>query len=343
MKIFINGFGRIGRCVLRAIIERYYNFHNTPLIAPQIEIAGINDLANWEILSYLLEHDSTHQLFFQEVSHSNNKLKIGSLEIPTYNSIENLDLKGIDVLIECSGKFLEPKLLEHYLELGAKKVVLSAPFINEYDENKYPTLVYGINHTIYKNQSIFSNASCTTNAIAPICGLIDEVFGIQEGMLTTIHSYTSDQHLMDSAHKKDKRRSRAAANNIIPTTTKAALALHKVLPNLKNKMHGHSVRVPTIDVSMIDLSLQLQKVASKEQINTLFIEASKGHLKNILDIDLKERVSSDFISNPHSVVVALDLTFTLKNMVKIMAWYDNEWGYSNRLIDIALFAYQYQK
>ncbi|WP_104747991.1 type I glyceraldehyde-3-phosphate dehydrogenase [Helicobacter cetorum] len=341
MKVFINGFGRIGRCVLRAIIERYYNFYGTPFETLPMEIVGINDPANWEILAYLLEHDSTHGILSQEVFYGNNKLKIGAVEIPVFNSIEDLGLKEVDVLLECSGKFLEPQLLERYLDLGAKKVLLSAPFINEYDEKKYPTLVYGINHETYKGQTIISNASCTTNAIAPICSILDEAFGIQEGMLTTIHSYTSDQHLMDSAHRFDKRRSRAAANNIIPTTTKAALALHKVLPNLKNKMHGHSVRVPSIDVSMIDLSLSLEKKALKEQLNALLIEASKGVLKGVLDIDLKERVSSDFISNPHSVIVATDLTFTLENMVKIMAWYDNEWGYSNRLIDMAQFVCEY--
>ncbi|AFI06177.1 type I glyceraldehyde-3-phosphate dehydrogenase [Helicobacter cetorum] len=330
MKIFINGFGRIGRCVLRAIIERY---------SGAIEVVGINDPANWEILAYLLEHDSTHRLLANEVIYHSNKLIIDTLEIPTFNTIQ--DLKGVDVLIECSGKFLEPKMLENYLLLGAKKVILSAPFMGEYDENKYPTLVYGINHTTYKNQNIISNASCTTNAIAPICAILDKAFHIQEGTLTTIHSYTSDQHLIDLAHHFDKRRSRAAASNIIPTTTKAALALHKVLPNLKNKMHGHSVRVPSLDVSMIDLSLSLEKKASKELLNDLLRKASKGGLKGVLDIDLKERVSSDFISNPHSVIVATDLTFTLENMVKIMAWYDNEWGYSNRLIDMAQFVHNY--
>ncbi|MGL2862636.1 glyceraldehyde 3-phosphate dehydrogenase NAD-binding domain-containing protein, partial [Helicobacter pylori] len=224
MKIFINGFGRIGRCVLRAILER--NDTN-----PQLEVIGINDPANWEILAYLLEHDSAHGLLNKEARYSNGKLIIGSLEIPVFNSIK--DLKGVGVIIECSGKFLEPKTLENYLLLGAKKVLLSAPFMGEYDEKQYPTLVYGVNHFLYQNQAIVSNASCTTNAIAPICAILDKAFNIKEGMLTTIHSYTSDQKLIDLAHPLDKRRSRAAASNIIPTTTKAALALHKVLPNLK--------------------------------------------------------------------------------------------------------------
>ncbi len=332
MKIFINGFGRIGRCVLRAILERSDT-------NPQLEVIGINDPANWEILAYLLEHDSVHGLLFKEARYSNCKLIIGSLEIPVFNSIK--DLKGVDVILECSGKFLEPKTLENYLLLGAKKVLLSAPFMGEYDEQQYPTLVYGVNHFLYQNQAIVSNASCTTNAIAPICAILDKAFKIKEGMLTTIHSYTSDQKLIDLAHPLDKRRSRAAASNIIPTTTKAALALHKVLPNLKNKMHGHSVRVPSLDVSMIDLSLSLEKKASKDPINDLLIEASKGVLKGVLEIDLKERVSSDFISNPSSVIIAPDLTFTLENMVKIMGWYDNEWGYSNRLVDMAQFMYHY--
>lgn len=332
MKIFINGFGRIGRCVLRAILERSDT-------NPNLEIIGINDPANWEILAYLLEHDSAHGLLNKETRYSNHKLIIGSLEIPVFNNIN--DLKGVDVIIECSGKFLEPKVLENYLLLGAKKVLLSAPFMGEYDEKQYPTLVYGVNHSLYQNQAIVSNASCTTNAIAPICAILDKAFGIKEGMLTTIHSYTSDQKLIDLAHPLNKRRSRAAASNIIPTTTKAALALYKVLPNLKNKMHGHSVRVPSLDVSMIDLSLFLEKKTLKDPINDLLVEASKGVLKGVLEIDLKERVSSDFISNPSSVIIAPDLTFTLENMVKIMGWYDNEWGYSRRLVDMAQFMYHY--
>ncbi|WP_104721494.1 type I glyceraldehyde-3-phosphate dehydrogenase [Helicobacter mesocricetorum] len=325
IKIFINGFGRIGRCIARVVLS------NMP---DRFEIVGVNDLANSEVLSYLLEHDSIHNQSIKTQKIGDNVFEFNGYKIPfsAKNTPSEININGADVVIECSGLFLERHFVECYLQKGAKKVIFSAPA-----KDDTPTFVLGVNHHLYKGQSIISNASCTTNALAPIIMLLDREFGVEKGILTTIHSYTNDQNLIDCAHKKnDLRRSRAAAVNMIPTTTGAAKALHLVLPQMKGKLHGHSVRVPIPDVSMIDLNINLKKDATKEAINCLFEESSCSFLKGILGVDKKYGVSQDFINNPLSSIVASDLTFVLEgNMAKIMAWYDNEWGYSNRVLEMA--------
>ncbi|PAF54556.1 type I glyceraldehyde-3-phosphate dehydrogenase [Helicobacter sp. 13S00482-2] len=329
LKIAINGFGRLGRSIARVIVSRN-----------ELELVGINDTSEWEILSYLLEHDSTHGHFPKAVSYQNNQLFIDSKPIRTFSCHNPNDLDfsicGADIVIESSGKFLTRKDAEHHIKKGIKKVIFSAPANDD-----TPTFVMGVNHHLYDGENIISNASCTTNCLAPICQIIHENFGIQGGILSTIHSYTNDQNLLDSAHKSDKRRSRAAAVNIIPTSTGAAKAIYKVLPDLKDKLHGHSIRVPILDVSMVDLNLELKASVCTDTINNILIEASKKRYSGILGIDEKYGVSTDFLNDPRSSIVAKDLTFSIGKMAKIMAWYDNEWGYSNRIIDLALFIFRF--
>ena len=329
IKVFINGFGRIGRCIARVALCEMQD---------KIEIVGINDLANPEMLSYLLTHDSVHQNnpITQSFAHNfdDKNFIFNGCKIPfsQAKTPKEIDILGADIVIEASGLFLTQNEVESHLQKGAKRVIFSAP---AKDDTK--TFVLGVNHTEYKGEKIISNASCTTNALAPIVMLLDEAFGIENGILTTIHSYTSDQNLIDAAHRKgDFRRSRAAAVNIIPTTTGAAKALHLVLPKMKDKLHGHSVRVPVPNVSMVDLNVNLKKNATKEAINAIFCEAAEGRLKGILGIDREYGVSQDFVNCPLSGVVALDLTFVLGDkMAKVMTWYDNEWGYSHRILEMA--------
>lgn len=323
IKIFINGFGRIGRCITRVALCEMQD---------KIEIVGINDLANPEILSYLLTHDSVHQN--TSIQCGENSFIFNGVKIPfsQKKTPKEIDILGADIVIEASGLFLTQKEVESHLQKGARRVIFSAP---AKDDTK--TFVLGVNHKDYQGEKIISNASCTTNALAPIVMLLDEAFGIEKGILTTIHSYTNDQNLIDAAHhKNDFRRSRAAAVNIIPTTTGAAKALHLVLTRMKDKLHGHSVRVPVPNVSMVDLNVNLLQKTSAKEINTLFKEATNNRLQGILGLDTNFGVSQDFVNCPLSGVVALDLTFVLgENMAKIMTWYDNEWGYSHRILEMA--------
>ncbi|MDE5591530.1 MAG: type I glyceraldehyde-3-phosphate dehydrogenase [Helicobacter sp.] len=325
IKVFVNGFGRIGRCIARVILTSKND---------RFEIVGINDPADSEVLAYLLEHDSIHFQPLKTKKINTNLFAFNDYEIlfSAKSNPSEVEINHADVVIESSGLFLKREFAECYLKKGAKKVILSAPA-----QDDTPTFVLGVNHHSYKGESIISNASCTTNALAPIVMLLDKTFGVEKGILTTIHSYTNDQNLIDSVHKKnDLRRSRAAAINMIPTTTGAAKALHLVLPEIKGKLHGHSVRVPIPDVSMIDLNINLCQQTTKESLNTLFEEASLSTLQGILGVDKHYGVSQDFIDNPLSVIIASDLTFVLGgNMAKIMAWYDNEWGYSNRILEMA--------
>lgn len=329
IKLFINGFGRIGRCVARLALNKF---------ADDFELVGINDPANAANLAYLFAHDTIHN------AHSPIKVEILGENLFSFNNTQisfsaglnpaEIDIKGASVVIESSGRFLDSISTKKYLENGAKRVILSAPANDD-----TPTFVLGVNSSEYKGQKIISNASCTTNALAPIIKVLDENFGVESGILTTIHSYTNDQNLIDGAHRKgDLRRSRAAAANIIPTTTGAAKALHLVLPKMKGRLHGHSVRVPVADVSMVDLVVNLNKEADKEAINAAFTRAANTELKGILGVDSYFGVSSDFLGCPLSSIVASDLTFILNlKMAKIMSWYDNEWGYSNRLLEMAKF------
>lgn len=323
LKIAINGFGRLGRSVARVIASR-----------DDMELVAINDTSPWEILAYLLEHDSTHGRFKKPIQFENQSLFIDSKKIQTFNiqNPHNLDFSDADVVIESSGKFLTQAQLEHHITKGVKKVILSAP-----STDAMPTFILGVNHTQYNQQKIISNGSCTTNCLAPICFVLDKHFGIASGNIITIHSYTNDQNLLDNAHQSDKRRSRAAASNIIPTTTRAANNLYKVLPNLKDKLHGHSIRVPVTDVSILDINLNLKQKTTIEDLHSIFEDYAKNELLGILSLDDKFGVSSDFLGNPHSCIIAKDLSFNIDNLFKIMAWYDNEWGYSNRIVELARF------
>ena len=329
MRVAINGFGRLGRCIARVILER-----------KDIKLVGINDIANHENLAYLFKKDSMHGSLDQEIYLQGDYLVIKdsslNLErrIPFFAHRDPSDLDfgvlNADVVIESSGRFLDSASVSHHLKKGVKKVIISAPAI---DETK--TFVLGVNHQSYQGESIISNASCTTNCLAPIAMILEREFGIIRATLSTIHSYTNDQNLLDVPHHSDKRRSRAAGLNIIPTSTGAAKALYKVLPSLKDKIHGHSLRVPVADVSMVDLNAYLQKSIDAKTLNDLFITESKGVLKGILGVDSEFGVSSDFIGDSRSSIIAKDLTFSLENMVKVMSWYDNEWGYANRIVDMA--------
>lgn len=274
-----------------------------------------------------------HGLLEEKVSLHSGKMIRNDQEIALFSceDARDLDFGEVDVVIEASGKYLSEELSKHHLDKGAKKIIFSAPAIDD-----TPTFVLGVNHQSYQNQPIISNASCTTNAIAPICQILDRHLGIESGILTTIHSYTNDQNLLDHAHRSDKRRSRASGINIIPTSTGSAKALHRVLPNLKGKLHGHSVRVPVADVSMIDLNLKLVKKTQVNELHQLFESYATDQMKGILSIDDDYGVSSDFIGNPSSVVIAKDLTFLINgDHLKLMGWYDNEWGYANRIVEMA--------
>ena len=324
LKIAINGFGRIGRCAAR-IIEN----------DPNYELCIINDTAERKVTRYLLKYDTVHGEFNKEVEVlDDDHIAIGGRKVRVYSTrnIKDLDLSGIDVVLECTGKFLTTEKCETYLKQGAKKVIMSAPA-----KDDTPTFVLGVNTNTYAGQKIISNASCTTNCLGPVTRVLEDNFGIEKGLMTTIHAYTNGQSLVD-VKCRDLRRSRAAAQNIIPTTTGAAKAMKLVMPSLEGKLHGQSVRVPVPNVSMVDLTAVLGKKTSKEELNETFVKASKESLKGIMLVDFDERVSTDFMSCAYSSIVAADLTQVIcGDMIKVMAWYDNEWGYSKRLVEMAGF------
>ncbi|MCI6661567.1 type I glyceraldehyde-3-phosphate dehydrogenase [Campylobacter sp.] len=324
LKIAINGFGRIGRCSAR-IIEN----------DPNYELCIINDTAERKVTRYLLKYDTVHGEFNKEVEVlDDDHIAIAGRKVRVYSTrnIEDLDLSGIDVVLECTGKFLTTEKCEAYLKQGAKKVIMSAPA-----KDDTPTFVLGVNANTYAGQKIISNASCTTNCLGPVTRVLEDNFGIEKGLMTTIHAYTNGQSLLD-VKCRDLRRSRAAAQNIIPTTTGAAKAMKLVMPSLEGKLHGQSVRVPVPNVSMVDLTAVLGKKTSKEELNETFVKASKESLKGIMLVDFDERVSTDFMTCAYSSIVAADLTQVIcGDMIKVMAWYDNEWGYSKRLVEMAGF------
>lgn len=324
LKIAINGFGRIGRCSAR-IIEN----------DPNYELCIINDTAERKVTRYLLKYDTVHGEFNKEVEVlDDDHIAIAGRKVRVYSTrnIEDLDLSGIDVVLECTGKFLTTEKCETYLRQGAKKVIMSAPA-----KDDTPTFVLGVNANTYAGQKIISNASCTTNCLGPVTRVLEDNFGIEKGLMTTIHAYTNGQSLLD-VKCRDLRRSRAAAQNIIPTTTGAAKAMKLVMPSLEGKLHGQSVRVPVPNVSMVDLTAVLGKKTSKEELNETFVKASKESLKGIMLVDFDERVSTDFMTCAYSSIVAADLTQVIcGDMIKVMAWYDNEWGYSKRLVEMAGF------
>jgi len=327
LKIAINGFGRIGRCVTRIASKR-----------DDIEIVAINDLTNIDMMLYLLQNDSVHGTFDLSVEKvDENYIAIDGhfIRILSQSNPQELHFEKYeaDLVLECTGLFLTTDAVKHHIEKGIKKVILSAPT----QDAVTPTFVLGVNEQEYKGESIISNASCTTNCLAPVAKILDDAFGIEKGLMTTIHSYTNDQNLLDVKHTRDKRRSRAAAINMIPTTTGAAKAIDRVMPQLKGKLHGQSVRVPTPDVSMMDLNVVVKKTTTEEELKALFSEKAESEFAGILLIDKEMRVSEDFVGCNYSSIVAEDLMQVIGgNMIKVMSWYDNEWGYSSRLLDMAI-------
>ena len=327
IKIAINGFGRIGRCAARIALNR-----------DDVELIAINDTAKRDLTRYLLQYDTVHGEFGKkvEVIHD-DYISVDGKKIKVFSTREPGELKfadlGAEVVLECTGAFLTTEKSQVYINNGIKKVVMSAPA-----KDDTPTFVMGVNEKTYAGQDIISNASCTTNCLGPVAKILDDELGIEKGLMTTIHAYTHGQSLVD-VKGRDFRRSRAAACNIIPTSTGAAKAINLVLPQLKGKMHGQSVRVPVPNVSMVDLNVLTKKETTKDELNEIFRTYQNGAMKGILFVDDDERVSSDFCTNPYSSIVASDLTQVIcGNMIKVMSWYDNEWGYSNRLIDLAVYA-----
>lgn len=325
IKIAINGFGRIGRCSLRAAIKEDID----------IEIVAINDLSDNKTLAHLFKYDTSYGVFDGEVKIEGEYMITGKRKILMLSEKdpEKLPWKelGIDVVLECTGVFRDRAGLSKHLAAGAKKVIISAPAKDE----DIPSYLLGVNADGYQNENIIDMGSCTTNCLAPIVKILENEFGIVKGFMTTIHSYTNDQNLLDLPHK-DLRRARAAAENIVPTTTGAAKAIGKVVPSVKGKMDGIAVRVPTSVVSLVDLVCELKKEATVEEINSAFGKYSDaGEMKGIFFVEKEPLVSSDFKGNSFSSIFDPEYTKVNGSMVKIMAWYDNEWAYSCRLIELA--------
>jgi glyceraldehyde 3-phosphate dehydrogenase len=327
LKIAINGFGRIGRCVARIAAKR-----------DDVELVAINDMASMDMMMYLLKNDSVHGTFKSEVIQlDEHNISIDGQKIRVFSDRDPKNLKfadfGADMVLECTGVFLTQESAQIHIDNGVEKVLFSAPAKDKIT----PTFVLGVNEEKYDGQKIVSNASCTTNCLGPVARVLDDAFGIQKGLMTTIHSYTNDQNILDVKHSSDKRRARAGAINMIPTTTGAAKAISLVMPQLEGKLHGQSIRVPTPDVSMVDLNVVVSKKTTKEEVTAVFNEIANNRLKGLLLMDKDMRVSQDFVGSEYSAIVAEDLTQVIGgDMVKIMAWYDNEWGYSMRLIDMAI-------
>ena len=324
LKVAINGLGRIGRCVARICADR-----------DDIELVACNASGAEEMIQYGLRYDSVHgnrrdiEVKDGYIYIGKDKAKLLSERDPAKLDFAEM---GAEVVLECTGAFLTTESVQPYIDNGIKKVVLSAPA-----KDDTATFVIGANEDSYDGQVIVSNASCTTNGLAPVIKVLDDAFGIENGLMTTIHSYTGSQLILDGKHKKDPRKARAGAVNLIPTTTGAAKAISKVLPHLAGKINGQAIRVPTPNVSMVDLTVTLNKDVTVESVNNAFREASKSNMKGILGIDEEQRVSSDFNGESTSTIVPMDTTQVVgKRMVKVLAWYDNEWGYSTRLVDMAV-------
>ena len=325
LKVGINGFGRIGRMVLRSIIETNRK---------DLEIVAINNRGSNEISSFLLKHDTIHGELKARINHSDKSIEINGKKIDMIHETEisKIDWKKykVDVVLECTGKFNTKEKSAQHIKSGAKKVVVSAPCKNTIN------IIFGVNEKSLKSSDqVISAASCTTNCLAPVVKVLNENFGVERGFMTTIHSYTPDQRLLDNSHK-DLRRSRSAPNSIIPTTTGATKSLGDVMPELKGKVEGISIRVPTPNVSLVEFVFSSSKNLTAEEINNSFLKASKSKLKNILDTNNEPLVSSDFNHNSHSAIVDLSLTKVVENkMAKVSAWYDNEWGFASRMCDLA--------
>lgn len=327
IRVGINGFGRIGRNYFRALLEQ----------GADIEIVGVNDLTDNATLVHLLKYDSILGRLKHEVSHTEDTITVGNQTFKTMAERDPAALPwgelGADIVVESTGIFTKREDAAKHLAAGAKKVLISAPAKGE-----DITIVMGVNNDKYDpaNHHVISNASCTTNCVAPMAKVLDENFGIVKGMMTTVHAYTNDQRILDFPHK-DLRRARAAAENIIPTSTGAAKATALVLPQLKGKLDGIAMRVPVPTGSVTDLVLELDREVTKDEINTAFQKAAEGQLKGILEYTEDPIVSSDIVNWPASCTFDSSLTMVLGKQVKVVGWYDNEWGYSNRLVDLTVF------
>jgi len=331
IKIGINGLGRIGRMIIRSLIENKNK---------NIEIKHINNRSNSETSSLLLKYDSVHGKFKTNINYKEKNLIINKKKISFSQKTElskiNWKKHGVDIVLECTGKFNSKEKCIQHIKNGAKKVIVSAPC-----KGADKTIVYGVNHkSINKDDLIISASSCTTNCLAPLASVINKEFEIEKGFMTTIHSYTADQRLLDNSHK-DPRRARAAGQSIVPTSTGASKALGEIIPELKGKLEGLAMRVPTPNVSLVDLVFNTKNKLSIKKINELFIKASKKELKNVLDTTNERLVSVDFNHNSNSAIVDLTLTSVVgDNMGKISAWYDNEWGFASRMNDLVEYIHK---
>ncbi|NDV51799.1 MULTISPECIES: type I glyceraldehyde-3-phosphate dehydrogenase [unclassified Salipiger] len=319
----INGFGRIGRCTLAHIAESARN---------DVQVVKINATGPLETAAHLLRYDSVHGRFGGEVRVNGTTMDIGRgpMEVMSTYDMKELDWTGCDVVLECTGNFNDGEKAVQHIHQGAKSVLISAPA-----KNVQKTIVYGVNHRdLEKGHTMISNGSCTTNALAPLAKVLDEAIGIESGIMTTIHSYTGDQPTLDRRHK-DLYRARAAAMAMIPTSTGAAKALGEVLPNLKGKLDGSSIRVPTPNVSAVDLTFQAGKDVTVADVNEIIREAAGGRMGSVLAYDPEPKVSIDFNHTTHSSIFAPDQTKVIGRTVRVLAWYDNEWGFSARMADVA--------
>ena len=331
VKIGINGFGRIGRLILRALLESYKD---------KIQVVAINDLGSIETNAHLIKYDSTHGTLNHDVKTSKDGFEISNQKIKVFAEKDPEKIPwgkvGADIVLECTGRFLDKTSAQNHIKGGGKKVIISAP-AKEVDF----TIVQGVNSKeLKKEHNIISNGSCTTNCLAPVAMVLENNFGIEYGYMTTIHSYTGDQKLLDTLHK-DLRRARATEGAMIPTSTGAAKALSLVLPSLKGKLDGTAIRVPTPNVSLIDFTVVTKKEVSAETINDAMLKASQGNLKGILGINKKPLVSKDFNHDPHSSIFDVTQTQVIKGKFsRVLSWYDNEWGFSNRMCDIVEYLHK---
>ena len=325
LKVAINGTGRIGSIVTKIVSMR-----------DDMELVALNTTSKPEMLEYLLKYDSVHKGIDAKIIDADT-IAINGKNVKIFSDRDPAKVDfggaGAKVVIECTGAFLTTEACQAYLKNGVQKVVMSAPA-----KDDTPTYVLNINTNEYKGESIISNASCTTNGLAPLCKVLDDAFGIENGLMTTIHSYTNDQNILDVKHKKDFRRARAAAVNMIPTTTGAAKAIALVMPQLKGKLNGFAMRVPTPDVSVVDLTVNLSQDVTKEDVVDAMVKASETNFKGLLEVDFDKRVSSDFVGSTYSSTFVPDMTSVVEGKtVKVLAWYDNEWGYSSRLVDMVKY------
>lgn len=320
VRIAINGFGRIGRAVFKLALEN------------RMHVVAINDLTNLDNLIYLLKYDTVYRKYKKRVFAHGKNLVVGNREIKVFREMHPEDLPWkklkVDIAVECTGFFTSREGAMKHIKTGAKRVLISAPA-----KDPDITVVKGVNENKLRRQKIVSNASCTTNCFAPMVKVLDDAFGVRKGFMTTIHAYTGNQRILDGPHKKF-RRGRAAAMSVIPTTTGAAKSVIEVLPEMKGKLDAMAIRVPVSDGSLVDFTAELNKSVTKERVNKAFLKASKGRMKSVLDYTEDEIVSSDVIGNPHSCIIDGLSTRANGNMTKVLGWYDNEYGYSCRMIDV---------